>query len=221
MSDDVDQVTRDLDAALAQIDREANIAQGVGYQPDVLQKKLADIEAAGEVKAAAVLNNWQDIARMRSERARRDLLAMPPADPLLRLAPDELTRASQLRPWLVEQVAAGDPGPLGDRIEAALARKDRGELFAWMWEVEKRLDAEREAHNGVLPRPWQALADLLERAGASFTPDSERVKRAKLEQDLEAASRLQAHVDAERLRLPSERRRLAGVYGLKYAGSRW
>lgn len=221
MSDEFAQLTAEVDTVLSEIDRDVNIVRSVGYQPDVLEKKLADIEAAGEVKAAKVLDTWADLAQMRTDRARRDLLAMPPADPLLRLTGEELQRATLLRPWLAEQVAAGDPGPLAARVESAIARKDRGEALALMWETARRLDAERAAHDGMLPRAWQDLAGLLEQAESTFVPDSERAKRQKLQEDLDAATNLQTHVDAERLRLPSQRRALADTYGLRYAGVKW
>jgi len=204
-----EQLRREFGSEVDQIDRaesryqsqEATLLRSDGttkYTPEehaervkaLLAEYDATAESIGETAALAIARAEQDLARLAG------------ADPLDALTPDELARASGLKPFVDEDAASLPPEQLAARIRGVLARGDKAASVAWLRGLDRRLRADSERRGGVAAPPAtlelhavrQELADL-------FADPKAKDTRQKLEQRISSAKVLAGQAERRRREL--------------------
>lgn len=210
----------DVDSALADYERETQLLNTTGrevYAPPELERRRAAAETALADRLDARFGEAEQKAQERLDAARRDLSLLE-GDPLERLNPAELQRASYLAPFVRESVASLPVATLTTELERRRLSGDKTLIALWLRYAAPALEEAQlaaAAQGRGLDRDGRALADELERSRVALIDEATGKKLDAARSAEKGALTFRAGVRRIRAKDPREQARIRQTYGVR------
>lgn len=189
----LEEAKADYEAGLAKVRRPNGEPM---YAPDIQRDKESAVSAAYTHATDAIVTDLESkIAEAEAE------LKTLGREPLFRLNADDLARAGQLRPFVMDEAERLDVKHLVELAEQAIVAKDRPLMVLYHRALRFLVEGAQQqtiANGGTMPRRFsqaaQGAAPMIERLGALLADPQDAERRERAEANIAAARKVRTGI---------------------------